>query len=160
MDYKSFVNEYIKQGLLKKQKTDWAAIKKLMRRCYIDLSAADSNLAIDEGIAFSIAYMAMLRAARAYMLCKGLRPADGFQHKTVVEFLEHSLRIKNRQILSRFDMMRRKRNIFSYEIGTPISRTEAELALKTAGDFVALICDILMEEDPQFKLKIKDKDSK
>jgi len=90
MNYEEFVAEYLKKGLLQRLNTDWPAIKKLMLRSEKNLKAARLNLSIDAGIAFTVAYLAMLRAARAFMLLKGLRPADGNQNKTVIEFLEHS----------------------------------------------------------------------
>jgi uncharacterized protein (UPF0332 family) len=154
MIYEEFVAEYLKKGLLQRLNTDWQAIKKLMLRCEKDLKAARHNLSIDEGIAFTVAYLAMLRAARAFMLLKGLRPKDGYQHKTVMEFLEHSLEDKAKQLIVRFDRMRRKRNIFTYEIDALITKTEAESALKTAIEFIELIKALLKKEDPQLKLEI------
>jgi len=154
MSYEEFVKDYLRKGLLQKLNTDWSAIKKLMLRSEKDLKAARLNLSIDAGIAYTVAYLAMLRAARAYMLLKGLRPKDGFQHKTVIEFLEQALQDEARPLILRFDRMRRKRNIFTYEIEAPITRTEAESALKTAVEFVELIKELLKKEDPEFKLKI------
>ena len=91
----------------------------------------------------------MLRAGRAYMLLKGFRPSDGFQHKTVVEFMDYSLGETYKNIISKFDRMRRKRNIFTYEIDVSISLTEANNALETATKFVDLIKDIIKKENPQ-----------
>ncbi len=71
MSYKSFEDDYLKRGLLKKQSPDWPAIRLMIRRSYVDLSAAKKNLSIDAGVAYSVAYMAMVRAARAYMLSGG-----------------------------------------------------------------------------------------
>ena len=154
MNYEEFVKDYLRKGLLQKLDTDWFAIKKLILRSAKDLKAARLNLSIDAGIAYTVAYLAMLRAARAYMLLKGLRPRDGFQHKTVIEFLEKALTDEARPLILRFDRMRRKRNIFTYETETLITRGEAESALKTAVEFVQLIKELLKRKDPEFKLKI------
>jgi uncharacterized protein (UPF0332 family) len=154
MSYEEFVKEYLRKGLLQKLNTDWSAIKKLMLRSEKDLKAARLNLSIDAGIAYTVAYLAMLRAARAYMLLKGLRPKDGFQHKTVIEFLEQAWQEEAKPLILRFDRMRRKRNIFTYETEAPITRTEAESGLKTAVEFVQLIKELLKKEDPEFKLKV------
>jgi len=154
MSYEEFVKDYLRKGLLEKLSTDWSAIKKLMLRSEKDLKAARLNLSIDTGIAYAVAYLAMLRAARAYMLLKGLRPKDGFQHKTVIEFLERVWQDEAKPLILRLDRMRRKRNVFTYEIETPITKTEAESALKTADEFVQLIKELLKKEDPEFKLKI------
>ena len=63
------------------------------------------------------------------MLLKGFRPVDGYQHKTVVEFMSYCLGKELKDVVDRFDRMRRKRNIFTYEIDISISRTEADKAI-------------------------------
>ncbi|MFH0772062.1 MAG: hypothetical protein V1933_05530 [Candidatus Omnitrophota bacterium] len=83
MSYEKFIEEYLSKGLLKKQKPSLDAVGKLIERCAKDLKTAKMNLSIDEGVAYSVAYLAMLRPGRAFMLLKGFRPADGYQHKTV-----------------------------------------------------------------------------
>jgi len=153
MTYKKFVDEKLSEGLLKKQKPSFVAVDKLIIRSEKDLKTAKANLVIDEGIAYSVAYLAMLRAGRSFMLLKGFRPADGYQHKTVVEFMEHSLGEEYRNAVERFDRMRRKRNIFTYEIDVTISRTEAESAFDAAVKFVNLIKGIIKEENPQGHFK-------
>ena len=89
MTYEKFLEESLSKGLLRRQKSDLRAVEKLILRAYKDLKAAKANLNIDEGIAFTVAYLAMLHAARAFILLRGFRPADGYQHKTVVEFMSH-----------------------------------------------------------------------
>jgi uncharacterized protein (UPF0332 family) len=153
MSFEKFAGEYISKGLLQKQKPDHKAVEKLVIRSIKDLKTAKANLSIDEGIAYTVAYLAMLRSGRAYMLLKGFRPANGYQHKTVVEFMGQSLGSEYRQIIDRFDRMRRKRNIFTYEIDIFISRTEADGALSAAVDFVELIKERLRKEDPQARFK-------
>lgn len=153
MTYEKFIEEYLNKGLLKKQKPSFSAVEKLVIRCTKDLKTAKANLAIDEGIAHSVAYLAMLRAGRAFMLLKGFRPADGYQHKTVVEFMSYSLGEEYRNIVERFDRMRRKRNIFTYEIDMSISRTEADSAFGTAVKFVNLIKNVIKEGNPQRHFK-------
>jgi len=143
MIYRKFIEEYLGKGLLKEQKPNFKAAEKLILRAHKDLKTAKANLNIDEGIAYTVAYLAMLRAARAFMLLKGFRPADGYQHKTVVEFMAHFLGIESKDIIERFDAMRRKRNIFTYEIDITISLAEAGIALETAAKFVELIKDII-----------------
>ncbi|MFH1227254.1 MAG: HEPN domain-containing protein [Planctomycetota bacterium] len=153
MTYNQFIKEYLDKGLLKKQNPDLAAVEKLVLRALKDLTAARANLAIDEGIAFTVAYLAMLHAGRALMLLKAFRPADGYQHKTVVEFTAYFLGEQFKHIINHFDIMRQKRNIFTYEVTISISRTEAENALNTAVQFVDLIRDMLKKEAPQAEFK-------
>lgn len=49
--------------------------------------------------------------------------------------------------------MRRKRNIFTYEIDVYISRTEANNAFETAMKFVELIKQNIKKENPQVEFK-------
>lgn len=153
MTYEKFVEEYLSKELLKKQRPDFDAVEKLVVRSAKDLKTAKANLSIDEGIAYTVAYLAMLRAGRALMLLKGFRPVDRYQHKTVVEFISQCLGGEYRSITERFDRMRRKRNIFTYEIDITISRTEAEGAFDTAVKFVNLIKDVIKKESSQRHFK-------
>lgn len=91
MTYDTFVQEFLAKRLIKEQKPDFKSAEKLILRARKDIKAAEATLNIDEGIAYSVAYLAMLRAGRALMLLKGYRPVDGYQHKTVVEFMAHCL---------------------------------------------------------------------
>jgi len=153
MIYEKFVEEYLSKGLLKKQESSFLSVEKLINRSAKELSAAKANLAIDEGIAYTVAYLAMLHAGRAFMLLKGFRPDDGYQHKTVVEFMSYVLGAEYENIVERFDRMRRKRNIFTYEIDISISKTEADGAFETAVKFVDLIKETVKRESPQAHFK-------
>lgn len=153
MTYEKFLEEFLAKGLIRKQKSDLRAVDKLLLRAYKDLKAAKANLDIDEGIAYTVAYLAMLHAGRAFILLKGFRPADGYQHKTVVEFMSHFLGKEFKLIVEQFDRMRRKRNIFTYEIDISISKSEAISALKTAEKFVDLVKEIIQKASPQTELK-------
>jgi len=153
MTYNEIVADYLSKGLMKRQKTVLRGVAKLIQRARIDLKTAKANLAIDEGIAYSVAYLAMLRSGRALMLLKGFRPADGYQHKTVVEFAAHYLGADFKAIIAHFDRMRRKRNIFMYDIEVSISIAEAKNALDTAIEFVELIEKRIKDEQPQIQLE-------
>ncbi len=153
MIYDKFIDESLAAGLIQEQKPSLSAAEKILKRSTKDLSASKANLKIDEGIAYTVAYLAMLRAARAYMLLKGFRPANGYQHKTVVQFAGAALGKEYAGIIERFDRMRRKRNIFTYEIDTTISQTEAAEALRTAEEFVGLLFEIVRKDHPQGNFK-------
>lgn len=86
-------------------------------------------------------------------LLKGLRPSDGYQHKTVVEFIDKILGSEYRDIIERFDRMRRKRNIFMYEFDISISIREAEGAFNTAVRFINIIKERIKKESPQIEFK-------
>lgn len=95
----------------------------------------------------------MLRSARALMLLKGFRPVDGYQHKTVVEFIAYLLGEEYKNIVEYFDRMRRKRNIFTYEVDVSISQTEANNAIDKAVKFVSLIKELIRKEIPHKELR-------
>lgn len=153
MTYDKFISESLSAGLIQEQQSSVSAAEKILKRSTKDLLASKANLKIDEGIAYTVAYLAMLRAARAFMLLRGFRPANGYQHKTVVQFVDEALGKEYAGIIERFDRMRRKRNIFTYEIDTTISHTEAVEALRTAEEFVGLIIEIVQKENPQGNFK-------
>jgi uncharacterized protein (UPF0332 family) len=149
MTFREFAEEYLRSGLLREQGSDLKAVQRLILRANKDLETAKANLEIDEGTAYSVAYMAMLRAGRAFMLLQGYRPALRNQHKTVVEFMAYFIGEQSRRLVSHFDRMRRKRNDFTYEADVTISLTEAQNALEDATEFVTLVKDMIKKENPQ-----------
>ncbi len=153
MNFEKFIEDYLDKGLLKKQKTDFGAVEKMMMRAEKDLRAAKANMKIDEEIAYTISYTAMLHAARALMLVKGYRPADGYQHKTAVEFMAQCVGGEYKAAVEYFDKMRRKRNLFTYEVNISVSKTEAENARNAAVKFVELVKNIIRAEKPQMEFK-------
>jgi uncharacterized protein (UPF0332 family) len=153
MTYDKFVSEYLSKGLIQNQKSAIKDVERLLIRSIKDLKTAKAILKIDEAIAYTIAYLAMLRAGRAFMLIKGFRPSDGYQHKTVVEFMNQVVGKEYHEIIEHFDRMRRKRNIFTYEIDVTISYTEADNALRSGEKFVTLIMELVKKENPQGRFK-------
>jgi len=153
MSFETFVTKAIKQGLIKEQEINFSSIQKMISRSYEEIRAAKANMKIDQGIAFTVAYTSMLHAGRALMLSKGYRPSDGYQHKTVVDFTANLLGERYKTITQRFDSMRRKRNIFTYEVSISFSETEVNSALKSAESFIQTVRDIIESEDPQHKFK-------
>jgi uncharacterized protein (UPF0332 family) len=153
MTYETFIGEALAGGLIQKQKSSLVAVEKLLERSAKDLQAAKANLKIDAGIAYTVAYLAMLRAARSFMLLRGFRPSNGHQHKTVVQFVGEALGKEYVRIIERFERMRRKRNIFTYEIDVAISDAEAVEGLRSAEEFVGLIIEIVKKENPQSNFK-------
>ncbi|MEO0184087.1 MAG: hypothetical protein ABIL40_11515 [candidate division WOR-3 bacterium] len=153
MTYDEFIAEYLAKGLIKKQKADLKEVVKVLKRARIDLKIAKVNIEIDEGIVYSVAYLAMLRAGGALMLFKGFRPDDGNQHKTVVKFTPYYLGNKFKTLVAHFDRMRRKRNIFMHDIEVSISGSGANTAFETAVEFVNLIEKRIKKEQPQIEFE-------
>ena len=73
-NHERFIEEYLNKGLLKRQKSNYRIPETLILRALKDLKTSKADLDIDEGTAYAIAYLAMLRAGRAFML----RPANGY----------------------------------------------------------------------------------
>lgn len=152
----NLLRRLIEGGFLKEHAKDPEQAKKLLTRSFRDLKTAKANLEIDEEAAYTFAYLAMLRSGRALMFLKGYRPADGRQHKTVVDVAGHSLGKTYEDLVYKFEQMRRKRNQFTYEPNLPLGLKEAKDALKTAKEFVQQILKQVRKESPQLELEIEN----
>lgn len=143
---------YLKKGLLKQQRVNFRQIEKQITRAKKDLKTAQKVLDEDPEWGATIAYHAMLRVGRALLFSSGYLPADGRQHKTVVE-LTHELLGKNYSLLvEKFEKMRRKRNVFFYESDVFGTTTEAENALKAASELIHVIEAMIQKGNPQLHL--------
>jgi len=152
MDYKDTVKIMLNQGLIKRQKVDFSHIEALLLRAQKDIVAAKANLEIDEEVTYNYAYLAMLRCGRSIVFMKGYRSVDGQQHKTIIELSGEILGKEFKNIIKKFDHMRRKRNKFTYDPFIPVSKIEAENALKTAEEFVKIVVELVQKENPQLRL--------
>lgn len=126
-------------GLIERISSDRTQVLSHIERARRDLLTSEANLSIDEEWAYTIAYYAMLRAGRALLLAHGYRAKGKDQHKTVVDFSTAVLGPEFSRLATRFNQMRMKRHAFIYEAMKPVSRTEAEKSLKSAGEFVSEI---------------------
>ena len=156
MNYKDKVKIMLNQGLIKKQKVDFSHIEALLLRAHKDIVAAKANLEIDEEVTYNYAYLAMLRCARSIVFMNGYRSVDGQQHKTIIELSGEILGEEFKSIVKKFDHMRRKRNQFTYDPFLPVSKIEAENALKTAKEFVTIVLKLVQKENPQLRFNIND----
>jgi len=64
-----------------------------------------------------------------------------------------SLGREDAAIVEHFERMRRKRNIFTYEVDIVISRTEAQNAFDTAVKFVGRVKEAIKKEHPQQRFR-------
>jgi uncharacterized protein (UPF0332 family) len=141
---------YLKKGLLKRQRVDFKQIEKQIIRAKKDLETARLVLRNDPEWGATIAYQAMLRAGRALLFSKGYLPADGAQHKTVVELTHHLLGREYSTLVDKFEKMRRDRNQFFYESDPFGTLTEAENSLKAASELIPVIQKLIHKDNPQF----------
>jgi uncharacterized protein (UPF0332 family) len=141
------INKLVERRLVKKEKIGSEQIESLLNRANKDLKAAEANLVIDEEVAYNYAYLAMLRSGRALMFTWGYRPIDGAQHKTVIEFAGAVLGELYTKMVRKFDDMRQKQNMFTYEPDIPVSVTEAKEALKLAKEWVNQVQEVLKQHE-------------
>lgn len=145
--------EFVKKGLLRKEKIGFDQINKVLERAYRNIKSAKTLIKDgDEEGSFQFTYQAMLLAGRALVFSYGLRPRTTGSHKIVADFTEKVLGSEYKLLTQKFNKMRKKRNYLIYGIGLAISKTETENAIKTAEEFIARIEEIVQEKNPQKRL--------
>ncbi|HPC31100.1 MAG TPA: HEPN domain-containing protein [Candidatus Paceibacterota bacterium] len=148
-----FFQKYTDLGFIKKESIGFDQIEKQLIRAKKDLKVAEANLDIDTEASYNYAYLAMLRASRALMFSFGYRPTDGQQHKTAVFFTENVLGSEFAKLVKYFNIMRKKRNRFTYdEPEILVSEEETKNAINTAKEYVAKIMQFIKEKNPQKEL--------
>lgn len=145
----------LRQKLLKELAPDFRQIDKQVIRALKDLKTAEANLAIDLSWAVAIAYHAMIRAGRALIYSRGYLPTTRQTHKTIVDVAGAILGPDYRQLIARFNRLRRKRHDFIYDSKNHTTLREARSALKTAGELIEKISFAIREENPQGDLNFR-----
>jgi len=87
------------------------------------------------------------------MMSFGFRPLGKDQHATVVRFTSIVFGNEYKDLIHKFDRMRRKRNDFIYEPNRPVPRQEADQAITDAEELVKQIWHVVKKRDPQKNLK-------
>jgi len=144
--------ELRERGLVEEIRPDFRQISTLLARALKDLSTARANLSIDKEWAYTIAYQAMLRAAKGMVMAEGWRPRGRDQARTIVLLVGEILGEEARSLVNGFDRMRRKRQDFIDEPETPIPRYEVEGGLKDAQALIEQIVDLARGKNPQLGL--------
>lgn len=127
----------------------------MMKDALKDIREAKAVIKIGERAPFLLAYQAMLKAGRALLMLEKLRPADGAQHRTVVEVCEIFLGSPFKHLAEQFETMRRKRNELIYEFGGLLSEDEIKASLKDAEEWLRAISRKIREKNPQFELPLE-----
>jgi uncharacterized protein (UPF0332 family) len=150
MDYNKFIKDYLSRGLIKKQPVGFDQINSFIIQSKQELKDCNNILEISAKVAYSSAYTAMLYAARALMLLAGYRPAGVNQHKTVIEFVGVCAKDEYRDLIKKFDLMRKKRNLLMYEPWeVNVSPADSRNALNTAAEFIEFIIAKIKKDNPQ-----------
>ena len=142
---------YLERGYLKKQNPNFAQISKQLKRAYKDLKTAKRTLEYDPEWTATIAYQAMLRAGRSVLFAHGYLPADGAQHRTVVELTGKILNPKFANLVRQFEKLRKKRNLFFYDSEDTGNMGEAGNALEAAGELLDKVKIYIEGLNPQVK---------
>lgn len=140
-------------GKLREEKVGFVQISGLIQDALRDIREAEAVGQIGERSPFILAYQSMLKAGRALLLLEGLRPADGAQHKTVIQACEILLGSSFKSLAEQFETMRRKRNELTYEYGGLLSRSEIVSALEDAEAWIRAVVQKVKEKNPQYELK-------
>jgi len=144
--------KYLAEGFVKIQKPNFRQIEQQVLRAEKDLQTFTLVIGADPEWASTIAYQAMLRMGRALIFSCGYLPADGHQHKTVVEITGKLLGGDYGLLLKYFDRMRRNRNVFFYDSLDANNETQAKKAFATAVELLKVIITKIREKNPQFRL--------
>ena len=113
-------------------------IARLLALADRDIRMARRAMAEDWDWAFSIAYNAVLQAARAFMYSQGFRPATDQGHKNTFAFMREALDPEFASLVGYFDRMRTKRNQAIYDVAGLITEAEAKAIFEKAVEFVEL----------------------
>jgi len=125
---------------LKPHTVDWAQIERFLKSAEKKLASAHKILAFDEEASLQQAYEAMLKASLGFMFSHGFRArSQPGHHIATIEFVRARLDKKHSGLLLVFDRLRRKRNLALYDDTGFVSRHEAEQALETAREYIAVI---------------------
>jgi len=142
-------------GIVEERPSEISEIIALVTRADRDLSTSRLLQDKDEEWAFSAAYLAMARSARALILAEGFRP-KGVRgrdaQKTIVTASGALLGEQFKSLINKFDRMRRKYQSFMEEAERIISRYEAGQAIKDAEEFLGLVNGRIREKYSQMSL--------
>lgn len=147
------VKRFERSGKIARQASGPVQVEALLKEAIIDLSEAKRALHLADRATYILAYNAMLKAGRAFLLMKGYRPTDGGQHKTVVEVTGAFLGKDYADLINHFETMRRKRNEMTYEAGALLSPSETEQALSDAVSLVRKILTEAKSRNPQLEIE-------
>ncbi len=125
---------------LKPHKVDWAQIERFLQGAEKKLASAHKILAFDEEASLQQAYEAMLRASLGFMFSHGFRArGQPGHHVAIIDFVRARIDKKHAGLLTVLDRLRRKRNMALYDDTGFVSHHDAEQALESAHDYLAVI---------------------
>jgi len=133
------IDDLLRSGRIRREAVSRAEIHEALKLADRDLRVARKLMADETDWGFTVAYNAVLQAARAFMFAKGYRPASAEGHKNTFAFLAAALGPEHADLVSYFERMRNKRNQAVYGMAGRIADTEARNLLRKAADFLRLV---------------------
>lgn len=132
------IENYFKEGLLRKAKIDENEIKGSLELAERFLERAKGNLRIEYfDVAFTLAYNTMFHAARALLFSLGVKERS---HFAMIEYLKEKFREEEKiyRFLEILDSYRVSRHAIQYR-GEFCSKIDAEEAIKDAQEFLKIV---------------------
>ena len=133
------IDDLLRSGRIRRERISPAEVHEALTLADRDLRVARKLIGEDLDWGFTVAYSAVLQAARAFMFAKGYRPATAEGHKNTFAFLAAALGPEHEDLVGYFDRMRNKRNQAVYGMAGRIAETEARNLLAKATEFVRLV---------------------
>jgi uncharacterized protein (UPF0332 family) len=140
------IDDLLRSGRIRRETVSRAEIHEALKPADRELRVARKLMADQTDWGFTVAYNAVLQAARATMFAKGYRPSSAEGHKNTFAFLAATLEPEHVDLVSYFDRMRNKRNQAVYGMAGRIADTEARNLLRKATDFLRLVKRLLKEK--------------
>jgi len=152
MSLPKLLKELEAQGKIKKQKTDETYLNGLLHAASVNFEAATSNLNHYNEVAFKAAYDGLLQISRVILLINGYRPHDGEQHKTTFIVAGAFLGDEFKELISKIDKYRKRRNECIYNPIDMISEKEAASILETSKKYQKAVSHYLKGFKMQLEL--------
>lgn len=152
MSLKDLLNRLIKEGKLRKQNSDIVFLNNLLGAARRNFEAAALIKGKVNEASFKLIYEGLLQIGRLILFLNGYRPDDGEQHKTTFLVAGELLGEEYRDLITKIQKFRIKRNICVYEPAGLISRSETEAIYKTAQEFWQRVRKYLQKKNPQLNL--------
>ena len=153
MNLNKLLDKLLKEGKIKRQKTDLDYLNGLLEAAQRNFLAAKYNLKNEfPEIAFKAAYEGLLQLSRVVLLSNDFRPDDGEQHKTTFMVAGMILGKEFGDLIERIDRYRIKRNQSIYQPLCPLSKSEAEGILETAEEYWNVVKKYFKKQNKQVEL--------
>ena len=149
------IEQLMSEGKLQKEDSALERAEGLVREAVVDLDEAQKTQEMGAYRAtFFLAYMAMLRSGRAFLILNGYRPANCSRHKTIVEVTTILMGQDHRDISDHFYMALEKQLDLIHNGGAMLNEIEAHDAFHYALLLTREIVKKIKEQDSDFHVSM------